>query len=195
MTRSPLRDTGLHHRLVGRGHRVGDHREVGQVDTDGSQTVLIDDTQPARWHDDVGGEAALNVVARHLLVRADRRLAALAGVALAARDHCGNDDRAVGEPECIGAGIDDVAADLMPERQRQFVLGAHAVVIVAKIGVADATAGDFDQHFVGGERADVEFHRHKRLARAGHHPPNWLGAHRFALHNGRSTRRRTRTQP
>ena len=114
------------------------------------QAVLIDDAQSARRHDDVRGEAALNIVARHLLVRADRRLAALAGVAVAARDHRRNDHRAVGVPERIRAGVDDVAADLVPERQRQFVLGAHAVVIIAEIGVADAAAGDFDQDFIGG---------------------------------------------
>ena len=144
-----LLDAGLHDRLVGRGHGIGDHRQIGQIDSDAGQAVLVDHAQPVRRHDDVRGKAALNIVARHLLVRADRRLAALAGVAVAARDHRRNNNRAVGEPERIRAGVDDVAADLVPERQRQFVLGAHAVVIIAKIGVADAAAGDFDQDFIG----------------------------------------------
>ena len=147
--------------------------------------MLIDHAQPARRHDDVRGKAALNIVARHLLVRADRRLASLAGVALTARDHRRNDNRAVGEPERIRASVDDMAANFMAKRQRQFMLGADAVVIIAKIGVANPAAGDFDQDFVGGERADFEFHRNKRLACARHHPADWLGAHRSALQIGR----------
>ena len=187
-------NTGLHHRLVRRRHRIGDDREIGQVDADSRQSMLIDHAQPARRHDDVRGKAALNIVARHLLVRADGRLAALAGVALTARDYRRNDNRAVGEPERIGAGIDDVAANLMAERQRQFVLGADAVVIVAEIGMADPAAGDFDQDFVWCQGTDFEFHRHKGLARARHHPANWLGAHRSALQMDRQAHRRTRTR-
>ena len=106
----------------------------------------------------------MNIVAGHFLVGADGRLAALAGIALAARNHRRNDDRAIGAPQSIRAGVDDVAADLVSERQRQLVLGADAVVIIAEIGVADPAAGDFDQDLIAGQGADFEFHRDKRLA-------------------------------
>src|SRR5512135_3940688 len=97
-----------------------------------------------RWHDDMRGEAAMNVIARHFLVRADRPLAAPARIAVAARDDRGNNNCMVGVIESIRAGIDDMTADLVPERERQFMLGAHTIVIIAKIGVADAAASDFD---------------------------------------------------
>ena len=110
---------------------------------------LIDDAEAVRGHDDMGGEAAVDVVARHFLVRADRCLAAQASVAVAARDDCRDDDGSVRIPKFVRAGFDDVATDLMPERQRQFMLGAHAVVVVAKIGMADPAPGDFDYDLVG----------------------------------------------
>ena len=186
-----FRDTGLHDRLVGRGHRIGDHGKIGQFNSGRRQAVLIDDTQSARRHDDMRGEAAMNIVARHLLVRADRRLAAQAGIALAARDDRRNNNRPVGVPKSIRAGVDDMATDLMPERERQFMLGAHAIVIIAKIGMADPAAGDFDQDFIGARGTDFEFHRDKRLACARHHPTNWFGAHGPALQLGREPDRRT----
>ena len=145
-----LLDAGLHDRLIGRGHRIGDHRKISQFDSDSCQAVFIDDTKSARRHGDMGGEAAMNIVARHLLVRADRRLAAEASIASAARDHRRNNDRPVGVPKSIRAGVDDMAADLMPERQRQLMLGAHTVIVVAKVGMADPAAGDFDHDFIGG---------------------------------------------
>ena len=73
----------------------------------------------------------------------------------------------------------------MPKRQRQFMLGTHTIVIVAKIGMADPASGDFDHDFIGARGADIEFHRDKRLACARHHPTNRLGAHRSALQFGR----------
>jgi hypothetical protein len=83
----------------------------------------------------------------------------------------------------------------MPERQRQRVLGAHAIVIVAQIGVADPATGDFDKDFIGARLANFEFHRHHRLARARHHPTNWLGAHGLILQLARQAHRRTGTRP
>ena len=179
-----FRDAGLHDGLIGSGDRVGDHRDIGEIDAGGLQAVLVDNAQTARRDDDVGGEAAVNVVARHFLVRADGRLAAQAGVAAAARDDGGDDHRAVGVPKHVRAGFDDVTADFVAEAERQLVLGAHAVVVVAEVGVADAAAGDFDQHFVGARRADVEFHRDHRFARGGHHPTNGFDAHLTALRIG-----------
>ena len=89
-------------------------------------------------------EAALNIVARHFLVRADRPLAAAASIAVAARDDRRNNNCVVSVIESVRAGIDNMTADLVPERERQFVLGAYTIVIIAEIGVADAAASDFD---------------------------------------------------
>src|SRR6185369_9553694 len=137
-----LADTRLHNRLIGRGNSVSDHRQIGEIDAGRLQAMLVDDAQPARRHDDVGGEAAVNIVARHLLMRADGGLAAQAGVAAAAGDNRRHNHRAVGVPEFVGAGLDDMAADLVAEAERQLVLGAHAVVVVAEVGVADAATSD-----------------------------------------------------
>ncbi len=80
---------------------------------------------------------------------ADGRAAALAQIAFAAGEH-GRHDHRLAEP-ALGAraGGDDAAADLVAERQRQRMVGAHAVVEVAEVGVADAAAGDRDHHFAG----------------------------------------------
>ena len=51
-----------------------------------------------------------------------------------------------------GAGRDDAAADLVAERQRQRMVGPHAVVEVAEVGVADAAAGDRDDDLAGTRR-------------------------------------------
>ena len=89
-------------------------------------------------------EAALNVVARHFLVRADRALAAAASIAVAARDDRRNNNRVISIVESICAGIDNMTADLVPERKRQCMLGAYTIIILAKVRVADAAASDFD---------------------------------------------------
>jgi hypothetical protein len=49
----------------------------------------------------------------------------------------------VGVIESIRAGIDDMTADLVPERERQFMLGAHTIVIITR-SVWQTAAGDFD---------------------------------------------------
>src|SRR5512139_2186370 len=147
--------------------------------------MLIDHTKPARRHGNMSGEAAMNIVARHLLVWADCRLAAEAGIASTAWDYRRNNNRTVGVPDFIFAGLDDVATDLMTERQRQFMLGTHTIVVVAKISVADPASGDFDHDFIRTWGTNIEFRRDKRLARGCHHPTNRLGTHQFALQLGR----------
>ena len=111
---------------------------------------------------------------RHLLMGADGRLAAPAGVALAARYHRGHDHRPVDPPQCIRAGVDDVAADLVAQRERKLVLGAHTVIVVAEVGMADPAAGNLDQHLVRAGGKLVELHLDKGLAPAHHHPTNRL---------------------
>jgi hypothetical protein len=55
------------------------------------------------------------------------------------------------------------------ERERQRLVGAHAVVVVAEIGVADAAAGDLHDHLAGAgfgaKRGALELR-----ARGGHQP-------------------------
>jgi len=46
---------------------------------------------------------------------------------------------------------------------------------------AFAATGNFDYHFIGGGRTDIEFDRDKGLACPCHHPTNRLGAHRTIL--------------
>jgi hypothetical protein len=82
-----------------------------------------------------------DVIAGHLLPAADVRPAAPARLAFAARDDRRDDHRAPGPALGAGAGGDHAAGDLVPERERQRVIEADAVVEVAEIGVADAAAG------------------------------------------------------
>ena len=127
--------------------------------------ALVDLAEPAARHDDVRGEAAVDVVARHLLRAADRRKTALAEVAFAARQH-GRDDHRLADPALgAGAGRDDAAADLVAERERQRMVGPHAVVVVAEVGVADAAAGDRDDDLAGTRRG-----RERRALRAAPSP-------------------------
>ena len=44
-------------------------------------------------------------------------------------------------------GHDDMAADFVTKAKRQRVIGAHAVIVIAEVGVADAASGDFDYRF------------------------------------------------
>src|SRR6516225_5065630 len=94
------------------------------------------------------GKTTMDIVARHFLVGTDRSFAAPTRIAMPARDHGRHDDRTVDPPHGVGAGINDVAADLVSERQWQLMVGAHAIVIVAEIGMADAAARDLNEDFV-----------------------------------------------
>ncbi len=141
---------------------------------------FVDRAQPAPGHDDVRREAALDVVARHLLLAADRREAALAQIALAARQHGGNDHGLAHPAFGAGAGRDHVAADLVAERERQRMVGAHAVVEVAEIGVADAAAGDGD-HDLARPGFGRECRALERRVRRGHQPAVGFDAHRSFL--------------
>ena len=79
-----------------------------------------------------------------------------------------------------GAGRDDAAADLVAERQRQRVVGPHAVVVVAEVGVADAAAGDGDHDFAGARLRAKRRALERRIDR-GHQPAVGFDAHRGPL--------------
>jgi len=124
----------------------------------------------------VGREAALDIVARHLLAAADDAQAALAQIALAAGQHRRHDHRDAHPVLGTGAGSDDAAADLVAERERQRLVGAHAVVVVAEIGVADAATGDLHHHLADA-RLDVEIDTLERCLRCRHLPTMSLDSH------------------
>ena len=170
------RDAGAPHRLVRRGQRVGDDRDVGERESRCVEALFVDFAKPAARHDDVRREPALDVVARHLLRAADRRQTALAEVAFAARQH-GGDDHRLADP-ALGArsGRDDVPADLVAERQRQRMVGPHAVVEVAEVGVADAAAGDRHHDFAGA-RVGGEGRALERRLDCRHQPAAGFDAH------------------
>ncbi len=58
----------------------------------------------------------------------------------------------------------------MAQRQRQLVLGADAVVVVAEVRVANAASGDLDQNLVRTEGRRLEFLFDKGFALAPHQP-------------------------
>src|SRR5579872_3711684 len=64
------------------------------------------------------------------------------------------------------------------------MLGAHTIVIIAKVSMADTASGNFDDDFIGGRPGYFEFHRDQRFAAARHHPANRLGTHRSVLRFG-----------
>ena len=76
--------------------------------------------------------------------------AALAEVAFAAGQHRRHDDRPADPRLGAGARGDHDAGRLIscPSASGSGV-GAHAVVVVAEVGVADAAAGDLDHHLAG----------------------------------------------
>ena len=92
-----------------------------------------------------------------------------ASVAFAAGQNGGNDHGAAEPGLRAGARGDDAAGDFVAERQRQRMVGAHAVVEIAEIGVADAASGDCDDDLaragLRGERFSAERRVHRR-----HHP-------------------------
>ena len=157
------------HRLERRGERVGDHRHLGEREAGRGETLLVDRAQAARGDDDVRGEATLDVVAGHLLRTADRREAALAQVAFAAGQYRGHDHGASDPVFRALARGHDAAGDLVAERQRQRRVGAHAVVVVAEVGVAHAAAGNLDGDFARAGRR-VERRADERCAGGGHEP-------------------------
>ncbi len=121
-------------------------------------------------------EAAVDVVAGHLLVAADRREAPRAQLAFAAGQHGGHDDR-LAEPRLpAGSGERDAPAHLVAERERQRPVRAHAVVEIPEVGVTDAAAGDRDDDLA---RARLERDRraHERRVRRGHLPAVSFDAH------------------
>ncbi len=152
-------------RLVRRGEGVGDDRDFGQREAGARQPGRVDRAEAALRHDDMGGEPALDVIAGHLLAAADRGAAALARAALAAGNDRRNDDLPADPRGCAVAGRHHRAADLVPERERQRLVGAHAVVEVAEVGVADAAAGHRDEHLAVARafRAALEAHRAAEL--------------------------------
>ncbi|MCZ7565415.1 MAG: hypothetical protein M5U08_17860 [Burkholderiales bacterium] len=182
------RDAGAHYRLVRRCERVGDHRDVGEREAGFREARLVDLAQPAARHDDVGCESTVDVVAGHLLVAADVRAAALAGPALAAGNHRRDEDGLPDPALGAGAGRTHPPAHLVPERERQCMVGAHAVVIVAEISVADAAAGDFDHHLARLRRRLERLAHHRRPGRR-HQPPVCRCGHRASssvIRQGRS---------
>ena len=166
---APGTDTGATDGLVRRRQRIGDDRDFGERQAGCRKALLVDFAQAAARHHDVGREAAVNVVAGHLLLAADRGKTAAAEIAFATRQHRRHDDGLAEPLRRVRSGGDDAAADLVAERQRRREIGAHAVVEVAEVGVADAAAGDLDDH-VGGPRLGAERRAGERRAGRSHQP-------------------------
>ena len=122
-------------------------------------------------------ESALDVVARHFLAAADGRSAALAQVALPAGYDGGDDHRLAAPALGAAAGRDYAAADLVAQREGQGVIGAHAVVEITQIGVADTAAHDLDHDFTCWWREGIECRfDHGDIGRR-HHPAMCFCAH------------------
>ena len=166
----PLAEAGALDRLVGGGHGVGHHRHVGQREARRREARLIDVTEAMSGDDHVGGEATMNVVARHLLLGADVRPAARAGPAGAAGDHRRDDHRRAEVRFGAGPGGHHAPADLVTERERQRMGGADSVVEIPQIGVANAASGDLHHDLTGLRREWIERLLDERGVDGGHQP-------------------------
>ncbi len=173
----PGPDARAPHRLIGRGQRIGDDGNIGETETGGLEPRLVHRTQTARRHDDVAGEAALDVVARHLLMTADGAAAAPAEIALAAGQHRRHDDALAAPGFGASARRDHPAAHLMTEREGQRVVEADAVIVVAEIGVADTAPRHLDGGLARGKRPRIEARAHQRRVDPCHHPAVAVGLH------------------
>ncbi len=114
-------DPGADQRLVGCGHGVSHHGQMGQLVPGGHR---IHGHQKARRHGDVGGEPPVQIVAGHFLLRAHVLAALPARVAGAARQDSRDDDllslteaAAIVEAHTISDGFHS-AGDFVAQRQR-----------------------------------------------------------------------------
>ena len=140
------------------------------------ETLLVDFAQAARGNHDVRREPALDVVARHLLRGADRGQAALARVALSARQHGRHDHRLADPRAGMLAGRDDASADLVAERERQRMVGPHPVVEIPEVRVAHTAPGNLD-HDLAGSGLGAEGRACQRCVDARHLPAIGMRRH------------------
>jgi hypothetical protein len=139
----PVGYVGSAHRLQRSGHRVGDHCEVGDVVVGRD---LAESEHAACRDGHVGCEAAVEVVPGHLLIAAHVATTHGAHVTAPARDD-GGDQHVLADP-CVGAfaGLDDPAADLVTEDERQAGAGLNRPIDESEVGVTEATPRDFDDN-------------------------------------------------
>ncbi len=173
------RDAGAAHRLVGRGQRVGDDRDLGQRQPGGGQALLVDLAQAARraprcgWRNRPGCRCPASSARGRSSTRPRRH-----------RSHSPQGSTAgtiTALPiQTLGARAAGrhASADLVAQRQRQRVVGAHAVVEVAQIGVADAAAGNRNRDLAGPRRG-IEGGAHERRVGRAHQPAVGLDGGRF----------------
>jgi hypothetical protein len=109
----------------------------------------------------VGGEAAIAVIAGHELAAADGWPASKARRTFAAGNHRGNDHGLV-QPTCdVVPGGNHATGDLVAQHQRKRVARGYTIISKTDIGMADAAARYFHDHFVragleGGKLSEME---------------------------------------
>ena len=146
-------DRGALERLIGRCHRVGDDGEIGEVV---AAAIGPEQHEVTCRQDDIGGEPAVRVVARHDLVLARVVMTGAAQLAGVARDHRRDDDVAADQMRMGRSRVDDRAGDLVAEDEGQGVARADLAGVEADVGVADAATGDPHPHIVETQRWCVE---------------------------------------
>ena len=159
-------------RLIRGRDGVGDHGQIGQTKAAGLERRRVYRAQPAGGDDDMAREATVVVVAWEQLLRADGAAPRLAHRAVAARNDGGHHD--VSADPLAGAltCVDDRAADLVAQGERQRMARGHAVVEEAEVRMAHAAARHAHQDRAGGQGGRVEVARRagEGGARRGHLP-------------------------
>ena len=125
--------------------------------------------RPGR-HQHVRGEAAVAVVARHLLARARVAAPRATERAVAARKHGGHDHRAPRPALARLSGVDHAAHDLVTEHQRQRVPRRDRALGVPEVRVAEPTRLHLDQSLARTRSGQLDRPALQRLARLHQHP-------------------------
>ncbi len=126
------------------------------------------------------GKTSLDIVARHFLASANGPFPAQAEITLTTRYHSRNDYRLAQPVIRAGTGSNHASAYFVPQRQRQFRVGSHAVVVEAEVGVANAatTPCNLDHDFtLPGFRDKLV--TGQRLLYSVHHPAICIDRHKF----------------
>jgi hypothetical protein len=122
------------------------------------------------WYNNVAGEAAVDVIAWHFLLAANRAAPFSTKITFAAGQHGRNDDRLANQRLKIQTRVFDDAADFVAERERRRFDRPNSFVEESQIGVTDATTGDTNQYFILGKGTHRNLGTTHRLADLGHLP-------------------------
>jgi hypothetical protein len=133
-------------RLERCGDSVGDYSKVRELITTGK---AVDDIETVGRHRDVSGEAAIEIIARHLLIPAHIPPTRLTHVTHPAGDYRRHHHISAHPVISTISGLNDSAAYLVTKDQGELGAGVDMPIEKAKIGMTKTATSDFDQDLSG----------------------------------------------